>query len=131
MKSRHRGRIGSPMSVKASSLPLHGVLVVTDPRPVPALRYQGDLISSLEETVERADGSALAGTMKSGPALVRKQDGRNYFRLTELPAGVELHCSTVDCCHKAKLLSDSRDGEILHYCPKCAHVEFAMWMVGV
>jgi hypothetical protein len=121
------------MSVKASS-PLHGVFVVVDPPPLPPPppeRYQGNLIASLVDTVERTGTPAADPNLRSGPALVNKQDGRNYFRLTQLPSEVEIHCSTVDCDNTARLLIDARDAEVLPYCRACAHVEFAMWMVGV
>jgi hypothetical protein len=121
------------MSVKASSsaTPLHALAAIQEvvlPRPG---QYHGDLISSLESMVENP--GALAGTaLRSGPALVHKpESGRNYFRLTQLPIEAEIHCSTVDCDNQARLLLDSRDCEVLPYCRACAHVEFAMWMVGV
>jgi hypothetical protein len=105
--------------------PLHGVFVIGEPPST----YRGDLIASLESAVERAEETTPH--TRRGPALIHKQDGRNYFRLTQLPPEAELHCATVDCAHKAKLLLDSRDAEVLAYCRGCAHVEFAMWMVGV
>jgi hypothetical protein len=136
------------MSIKAappfvvSSLPV--VFCTRNPHPVqstcpdafgvpcsPPERYQGNLISSLlEQTSETL--AAGKSALRSGPALVHKpESGRNYFRLTQLPAEAEIHCNSVDCENSAKLLIDARDCEVLPYCRACAHVEFAMWMVGV
>jgi len=92
-------------------------------------QYSGTLVESIEETVAKAEGGAAPARPK--PTLLHKQDGRNYFRLTELPAHVELHCATAGCANNAHVLADSRHGEVLPYCKDCAHVEFAMWMVGV
>jgi hypothetical protein len=120
------------MSVEASP-PLNGFVEIRDLPALPPERYQGNLIASLVETVEQVSpgtGSATSN-LRSGPALVHKHDGRNYFRVTELPQEAEIHCSTVDCEHKARLLIDARDCEVLPYCAPCAYVEFAMWMVGV
>jgi hypothetical protein len=94
--------------------------------------YSGALIETLEETVAKAEAADPEQRSKpTQPTLIHKQDGRNYFRLTEMPAHVELHCGTADCANNARVLADSRHGEILPYCKECAHVEFAMWMVGV
>ena len=107
------------MSIKASL-----------PPTVPPPPYSGRLVESIEQVVALAEGAGAASESKR-PTLIHKQDGRNYFRLTELPPNVELHCATADCSNNAHVLSDSRHGEILPYCKDCAHVEFAMWMVGV
>ena len=95
-------------------------------------QYSGDLVTSLINAVEQAQGSSSETSEKpKKPALIHKQDGRNYLRLTEIPQHAELQCATSDCGNRARLLVDSRDCEVLAYCEKCAHVEFAMWMVGV
>ncbi|MCU1338801.1 MAG: hypothetical protein JWO19_4382 [Bryobacterales bacterium] len=109
------------MSIKSSA-------AITPLDPVgPCPIFEGNLVDSVTETVEAAE---VRNGLKR-PTIIHKPDGRNYFRLTELPAQAEIHCSTVDCDNQAKLLLDSRDAEVLPYCRACAHVEFAMWMVGV
>lgn len=97
--------------------------------------FSGNLIQSITElAIQSAEspGATEAPAAKRPTHLVHKQqDGRNYFRVTEIPAHAEMHCATADCDNSARLLLDSRDAEILPYCVPCAHVEFAMWMVGV
>ncbi|SRR6266496_3657977 len=118
------------MSVKASAPPpLHGVFVIQEVPPPE--RYQGNLIASLEATVENVAGLQTADRTRSGPTLVHKQDGRNYLRLTEVPPEAEIHCSTVDCDNRARLLIDARDAEVLAFCKDCAWVEFALWAASI
>ena len=102
---------------------------------VPPPTYQGDLIASLEHVVEeRVEAADSSASVRSGPVLIAKREGRNYFRLTELPqvdSETPIPCSTTDCQNPARLMLDTRDEAIRAHCEKCAYVEFAMWMVGV
>lgn len=96
--------------------------------------FSGETISGLVGVVEAAEGQPKApkvSRVRPGPALPHTPDACDYIILKALPPGSELPCGTVDCKRRAVVFSDSRDGQLQPQCAVCAHVEFAMWMVGI
>jgi hypothetical protein len=109
------------MSIKASL-----------PPGIAPSQFGGTTITSLEDTVAAAEGTAKRKPLHSEKTLVTiKASPRDYIRLTVITPGTELPCSTSDCHRTAKLLADSRDQDVIDKCAPCAYVELANRMVGV
>jgi hypothetical protein len=98
--------------------------------PFPASPFGGSLIQDLERSVESAEEGNGKLRILPEPTLPVKPNERDYIKFVAI-GEIEMRCSNIDCHRPACLIGESRDGEVLPYCTRCAVVEFAQWMAGV
>jgi hypothetical protein len=113
------------MSQRATRFVTPGVEPAFPPSP-----FGGSLIADLERTVETAEDGNRKLRILPEPQPPTKPDQRDYIKFVAI-GEIEMRCSNVDCFRPACLIGESRDGEVLPYCTRCAVVEFAQWMAGV
>jgi hypothetical protein len=107
--------------------PIHGVFEIRDVLPQP---FTGDLVGTLERTVQSAEEGNRKLRILPEPDPPLKLDSRPWLRLIQI-SDQPKRCHTSDCFRDARLLLESRDQEVLPHCTACALVEFALWMAGV